>query len=132
MTTTRSSACGAGIPPDHLPHIFDRFYRTDHARSRASGGTGLGLAITRALITAQGGEIEAHSPGAGLGSTFRIRLTTLYNLTSTAQNTLCLLQCKENHRHFCPANFGSFPVKSGQSGAPKTSDVLIYRMFTVL
>jgi len=65
---------GMGIAPEHLPHIFDRFYRTDPARSRASGGTGLGLAITRALITAHGGEIEAQSPGTGLGSTFRIRL----------------------------------------------------------
>jgi two-component system sensor histidine kinase BaeS len=65
---------GAGIPAEHLPHIFDRFYRTDPARSRTSGGLGLGLAITRVLIEAHGGEIEAHSQGAGLGSTFQIRL----------------------------------------------------------
>jgi signal transduction histidine kinase len=69
---------GTGITPEHLPHIFDRFYRTDPARSRASGGSGLGLAITRALITTLGGEIEAESPGAGLGSTFRIRLPLLH------------------------------------------------------
>jgi two-component system sensor histidine kinase BaeS len=69
---------GTGITPEHLPHIFDRFYRTDPARSRASGGSGLGLAITRALIATHGGEIEAESPGAGLGSTFRIRLPLLH------------------------------------------------------
>lgn len=65
---------GAGIASEHLPHIFDRFYRTDPARARTSGGTGLGLAITRAIIEAHDGEIEAHSPGLGQGSTFVIRL----------------------------------------------------------
>lgn len=52
---------GEGIPPEHLPHVFERFYRADKARSRAAGGVGLGLAIARALVTAQGGSIWVQS-----------------------------------------------------------------------
>lgn len=65
---------GAGIDSQHLPRIFDRFYRTERARDRDSGGTGLGLAIAQALINAHGGSIRAESPGLGQGSTFTISL----------------------------------------------------------
>jgi signal transduction histidine kinase len=65
---------GSGIEPDHLPYIFDRFYRTDPARTRETGGSGLGLAITRAIIEAHGGDIRVHSEGDGSGSTFTIRI----------------------------------------------------------
>jgi signal transduction histidine kinase len=66
---------GEGIPAEHLPHIFDRFYRADPARSRDRGGAGLGLAIARAIVEAHGGAIEAASAGApGQGTTFTIRL----------------------------------------------------------
>jgi len=66
---------GAGIPAEHLPFIFERFYRVDAARSRASGGAGLGLAIARALIMAQGGNISAESaPGQGTTITFWLSL----------------------------------------------------------
>ena len=65
---------GEGIPPEHLGQIFDRFYRTDKARSRESGGAGLGLAIVRALVEAQGGRVQAESPGPGQGATFRVML----------------------------------------------------------
>lgn len=65
---------GEGISAEHLPHIFDRFYRTDHTRSRDTGGTGLGLAIVRAIIEAHGGQAIAASEGVGQGSTFTIRL----------------------------------------------------------
>ena len=66
---------GDGIPPEHLPHIFDRFYRTDPARSRDRGGAGLGLAIARAIIEAHGGQIAVASEGVpGKGSTFTIHL----------------------------------------------------------
>ena len=62
---------GIGIPPEHLPRIFDRFYRVDSARS--AGGAGLGLAIARQIAKAHGGRLEVRSaPGAG--STFTIRL----------------------------------------------------------
>ncbi|GAA4754920.1 HAMP domain-containing sensor histidine kinase [Gordonia alkaliphila] len=65
---------GEGIAADHLPHIFDRFYRGDPARSRASGGTGIGLTIVRGIAQAHGGHVRAASDGTGLGSTFVLTL----------------------------------------------------------
>jgi signal transduction histidine kinase len=66
---------GEGIPPEHLSHVFDRFYRTDPARSRDRGGAGLGLAIARAIIEAHGGQITVTSEGVpNKGSTFTIQL----------------------------------------------------------
>ena len=57
---------GPGIAPEHLPHIFDRFYRADAAGARTSGGTGLGLSIARGLANAQSGELLAsNAPGGG-------------------------------------------------------------------
>ncbi|WP_129841599.1 HAMP domain-containing sensor histidine kinase [Streptomyces sp. RFCAC02] len=64
---------GCGIAPEHLPHVFDRFYRADPSRSRATGGSGLGLAITRHLVEAHGGRVAASST-PGRGSEFTIRL----------------------------------------------------------
>ena len=64
---------GTGIPAQHLPFIFERFYRVDAARSRnrKDGGMGLGLAIARALVNAQGGQITAQSvEGEGTTITF--------------------------------------------------------------
>ena len=64
---------GAGIPPEHLHRIFERFYRVDKARSRASGGTGLGLSIARDLARAQGGELGVENAEGG-GAAFRLSL----------------------------------------------------------
>ncbi len=64
---------GEGIPPADLPHVFDRFYRADPARSRSSSGSGLGLSISRRLVEMHGGSIEVTSD-PGHGATFTIRL----------------------------------------------------------
>ena len=64
---------GCGIPSDHLPRIFERFYRVDKARSRQLGGTGLGLAILKHVAQAHGGRVSVDSK-VGEGSTFRIHL----------------------------------------------------------
>lgn len=64
---------GPGISAEDLPHIFDRFYRADKARSRASGGSGLGLAIVRSLVTLHGGTVQAESR-PGEGSRFTVAL----------------------------------------------------------
>jgi signal transduction histidine kinase len=65
---------GEGIAAEHLDRVFERFYRVDPARSRASGGTGIGLAIVRAIVEAHGGTVTASSDGAGRGATFTVRL----------------------------------------------------------
>lgn len=65
---------GEGIAAEHLPRVFDRFYRVDPARDRAHGGSGIGLAIARAIARAHGGTLSARSPGPGQGSTFTLRL----------------------------------------------------------
>jgi signal transduction histidine kinase len=68
----RVSDTGTGIPEDALPHIFERFYRVDKARSRASGGSGLGLAIVRNMIERNQGKIYVKST-FGMGTTFTVK-----------------------------------------------------------
>jgi|SRR5579859_468808 len=65
---------GIGIAVEHLPHVFDRFYRVDKSRSRAAGGSGIGLTIARHLVEAHGGKLRAESAGPGRGSTFTFSL----------------------------------------------------------
>jgi two-component system OmpR family sensor kinase len=89
---TRSSAgmalmevvdTGIGMPAEAIPHVFDRFFRVDKARSRVAGGSGLGLSIARAILVAHGGDISCTSE-LGTGSVFVISLPML-----TAEPTLC-------------------------------------------
>jgi signal transduction histidine kinase len=64
---------GCGIPREDWPHLFERFYRVDKARSRASGGNGLGLAICKSIVEAHGGRIGFETE-PGRGSTFWVQL----------------------------------------------------------
>ncbi|MDP9351196.1 MAG: ATP-binding protein [Chloroflexota bacterium] len=62
-----------GVAPEHLPHVFERFYRADSARSRDTGNSGLGLAIVRAIVEAHGGKVEANGQ-VGRGTMFTVDL----------------------------------------------------------
>ena len=64
---------GCGIPREHLPRLFERFYRVDRARSRSLGGTGLGLAIVKHVVLAHGGAVSVESE-VGRGSVFTIAI----------------------------------------------------------
>ena len=70
---------GEGIPPEGLPYVFERFYRADKSRARASGGSGLGLAIAKQIVEAHGGRIWAKS-WVGVGSTFVFTLPAPHGL----------------------------------------------------
>src|SRR5207237_1016038 len=67
------SDTGPGIPPDSLPHVFERFYRADPARSRSVEGTGLGLAVVRNIVRIHNGSISVTS-GEGKGTTFVVEI----------------------------------------------------------
>jgi two-component system sensor histidine kinase BaeS len=73
---------GTGIAPEHLPRIFDRFYRADKARARARGGTGLGLAIAKMLVEAHGGELQLTST-VGVGTQVTVTLPTIAQRPAT-------------------------------------------------
>jgi heavy metal sensor kinase len=67
---------GMGIPPEALPHVFDRFFRVDAARSREDGGAGLGLSIVKSICIAHGAEIEVDT-ALGKGSCFRVKFPSI-------------------------------------------------------
>ena len=65
---------GHGVAPEHLPHLFERFYRVDTARDRAHGGSGIGLTIVRSIVEAHCGTVRAESRGPGHGALFTMEL----------------------------------------------------------
>ncbi|MBC8142846.1 MAG: HAMP domain-containing protein [Armatimonadetes bacterium] len=73
MATVTVSDTGCGIAPEHLPHLFDRFYRADAGRDRERGGTGLGLSLVQMLVGAHGGAVSIESE-PGRGTTVRVTL----------------------------------------------------------
>mgnify|MGYP003609796339 CR=1 FL=1 len=75
---------GEGVAPEHLPHLFERFYRADYARDRGRGGSGIGLAIVKALTEAHGGHVSVTSRGPGQGTTFTATVPT--SAASAARN----------------------------------------------
>jgi signal transduction histidine kinase len=78
------SDSGDGIPPDFLPHVFERFRQADTGSRRRYGGLGLGLAIVRHLVELHGGTVRVESPGEGQGATFHVLLPAK---TDTAETT---------------------------------------------
>ncbi|MFN8569266.1 MAG: ATP-binding protein [Kouleothrix sp.] len=69
----RVSDGGPGIAPEHLPHLFERFFRADRGRTRAQGGSGLGLSIAQTIVQSHGGQLTVASE-LGSGSTFTATL----------------------------------------------------------
>jgi PAS domain S-box-containing protein len=76
---------GAGVPPDILPVIFERFRQADSSTTRRHGGVGIGLAIVRHLVELHGGSVEAASEGQGKGATFTVRLPAGARAQETAE-----------------------------------------------
>src|SRR6266852_5060214 len=80
---------GEGIPAEHLPYLFERFYRVDPSRARATGGTGLGLAIVKQMVQAHGGRIEVESyPGRGTCFTFTLPMATTVGYACQKEHNL--------------------------------------------
>ncbi|MGZ3583661.1 MAG: ATP-binding protein [Ktedonobacterales bacterium] len=115
---------GIGIPPDALPHVFERFYRADPARARTpqrAGGAGLGLSIAKGLVEAQGGQIEIASK-PNVGTTVTLRFPTIDAQRSTtgaaASPQSGMLAPSQVSAHSFPATFFDAPAESPHAASP--------------
>lgn len=90
---------GIGIAPEHLPHIFERFYRVDKSRARMSGGNGIGLTIVRHLVYAHGGTIWAESAGSGKGAQFLFTLPSESSVIAYADDEMETYQDFAQHHN---------------------------------
>jgi len=98
---------GIGIPPEFLPHVFDRFSQKDSSITRKYGGLGLGLAITKQLIELHGGSVRAQSAGEGKGATFIVKLPlTLLDTSDATEDRI-------HPRHASEAAAGPLPSLDG-------------------
>lgn len=88
------SDSGQGIDPEFLPYVFDRFRQAEGSMSRRQGGLGLGLAVVRHLVELHGGNVNASSPGRGLGATFTVELPLAPDLHVAGEDT------PEDQRHY--------------------------------
>jgi signal transduction histidine kinase len=77
---------GAGIAPEHLPHVFELFMQVDHRAARTQGGLGIGLTLVKSLVELHDGKISASSAGIGQGSEFQIRLPLLHRESHVRRN----------------------------------------------
>ncbi|MCC5664086.1 PAS domain S-box protein [Nostoc sp. CHAB 5784] len=88
------SDTGKGISPEFLPYVFDYFRQADSTITRAFGGLGLGLAIVRKVVEMHGGNVQAESPGEGLGSTFTVELPLLVRSEQVTREENESLDCE--------------------------------------
>src|SRR6185312_1381086 len=88
ITTLSVADSGQGIPPELLPHVFDRFRQGDSSTTRHTSGLGLGLALVREIVALHGGTVSASSDGEGLGAIFTVRLPALRARSSTIDERL--------------------------------------------
>ncbi len=126
---------GVGIPPEHLPHIFDRFYRIDSSLRKSTSGTGLGLSIVKSIIEAHNGKISVTSK-VGEGTTFIIKLPRRFSLVDPLTGTLSLpyffpILWREMYREG-PFAFGRISYEFEGLVSDNIKKSTIYNLATVL
>lgn len=127
---------GVGIPPEHLPHIFDRFYRIDSSLRKSTSGTGLGLSIVKSIVEAHNGKISVTSK-VGEGTTFTIRLPRRFSLVDPLTGTLSLpyffpILWREIYRIEGPFAFGKVSYEFEGLVSDNIRKTTIYNLATLL
>jgi CheY-like chemotaxis protein len=106
------SDTGAGIKPEFLPHVFERFRQADQTTTRRHGGLGLGLAIVRHLVELHGGTVQAESPGEGQGATFAVNLplVPVYQKDNQAERVSAAAKNALPYSDDCPESLDGLKV----------------------